>query len=112
MDNGSEMMRYAVVHQQNGLFVGVSLGFAFFARCDAVGQPAAPTFDNEEEAMTFIEQILDQGAGQGFEEYSLHPVECNSVHATIAELKAAGLEPHMGDMEKDHLRFLPVAGHA
>lgn len=101
--------RYVMIHKTDGVFIGCSMGFAFFAKLDSAGQPSSATFSTIENGKKFFDQI---GFSFPFDDVRFEPVETATGYATIAELKAAGLADELGDMEADALRYATPMGQA
>lgn len=73
--------------------------YGFFSKLDAVGQPAAVTFNNEKQAQ---EHIKSWDSNNRVSEYSFVRVDENChPFADIPALKAAGLGDMLGDMPEN-----------
>ena|SRR5215469_5856589 len=51
-------MSFVVVHPEHGVFLGVGMGMAFWSKLDSVGQDCATAFLTEDEARSFIRNVL------------------------------------------------------
>lgn len=82
------MNRIVITHHEMGIFVGASLGFAFWSNLDAGGQHLVVTFDDEKDAREFVSEWVP---AQDPDTYSYVTVDSVSEWATVAELDKAGL---------------------
>jgi len=79
--------RYALVHPEMGIYLGSAMGLGFWSKLDPVGQPAAVTFDSEQQAHDVVKTWDAPVTG-----YTLHAVEiAYGVYATVDECVRAGL---------------------
>ncbi|WP_298705608.1 hypothetical protein [Variovorax gossypii] len=79
---------FVISHPEMGVFLGLSMGFAFWSKLDPVGQDHAPAFDNEAQAEEFMAK-WDNGRPQGV---SLVPVLPDlDGYVSVATCVAAGL---------------------
>lgn len=76
-----------IVHPEWGIFVGISMGLAFWSAMDCVGQDCVPVMPDETEARAFI----DTWTQQPTDAFLYHPVQAAKQWTTIEELDAAGL---------------------
>lgn len=83
------MTGVVIIHPEWGIFVGVSLGLAFWSAIDCVGQETVPVMESETDARAFIDSWVGASVKSG--DFTYHPVPTKSTHATIEELDAAGL---------------------
>lgn len=101
--------RIAVLNHQEGVFVGHSMGLAFFSLSETAGQWQVYTWATEEQARTDMEIVWKI-------DMPLHykPVIVADEHgyATVAELRAAGLGEYIGDLEANFLLAADAAGEA
>lgn len=77
-----------IVHPEWGIFVGISMGLAFWSAMDCVGQDCVPVMPDEAEARAFIDVwciTTDKTV------FTYCPVQAAKHWATIEELDAAGL---------------------
>lgn len=82
------MKRWVVVHPTDGIFVGHSMGLAFFSLIEDAWQNSVVCFEHHPEAFVFMDIYLDGG-----EKYKYVELEvADGRYATYAELCAAGLE--------------------
>lgn len=79
------------------------MGMGFWTMLDSAGQPEAAVFASIDDAKT-RDQRNDPAS------YSFVEVEATGHFATIPALLAAGLEPLLGDMLADSLRYTDTAG--
>ena len=103
-------MSVVITHPKDGVYLGQTLGLGFWTLMDSVGQPSACVFKSVKQATKQVES---------WEEH--HPVRdyvfvtvktADDRYATIQELKDAGLEHLLGDMEQQALEFADVSGNA
>jgi hypothetical protein len=88
-----------IVHPEDGLFLGVGLGFAFWSNLDCGGQSRACTFRDAAEARKFAATSL------GYEQEGLTFVNIPTSldYADVTVLKAAGLGHLVGPLELEML---------
>lgn len=84
------MKRYVILHREHGVFIGTSLGLAFFSLNDCVGQWVAVTFESEEKANELIGSLALDKDG-----FTVSPVETTEHHADALVLMQAGVPKHM-----------------
>lgn len=103
--------RYVITRPEWGIYLGHAMGMGFWTLLDPIGQDYATTFATKTAASLHI-RSWDANATLSL--YKLKPVQVSASHgyATIAELRDAGLERLLGDMEIDALRYAEPAGHA
>jgi hypothetical protein len=101
-------MRVVITHPEWGIYLGSALGLGFWSMLSSAGQVEAVTFSDESDA---IDYIRSWEAGNDPEDYSF--VEASPQDAaTVSDLKAAGLEDLLGDMELNVLDATTPAGFA
>ncbi len=89
-------MAYVLTHPEHGIYIGSCMGLGFWSKLDAAGQDAVCTFVSEAEAAEYI-QSWDGGHNPA--DYQLKPVTPSlDNYATVADLRAAGLEALLGEM--------------
>lgn len=101
------MTKVVIVHPEWGLFVGVSMGLAFWSNLDCAGQTCVPVMPDEAEARRFIDVFpppIDKNA------FKFHPVQAVETWATIEELDAAGLSEWTTPLKAE--RMGPARGTA
>lgn len=92
---------YVVVHQGLGLYVGRTPALACWSKLNAAGRDAVATFPSEAQARFHVELWEggwpDDAAQAGI---ALHAVDVDRPGgwASIAALRAAGLEDHLGEL--------------
>lgn len=91
-------MSCVIVHEEMGIYLGHSLGLGFWSKLDAVGQEAACTFENEKDAAVRIRSWV---ANNDPSEYRFVEVPGATNHATVDQLKEAGLDDYLGEMVVD-----------
>lgn len=90
------------------------MGLGLFTLLDPAGQPCAVTFETCDEIFAHVASWQSPDAVP----FDTSKITCHAVnasdgkYATIADLKASGYGPLLGDMEADALRYAPAAGHA
>lgn len=100
-------MRYIIVHDTDGIFVGHGLGFAFFSNMDPAGQTRAATFENENDAQFYVDACsLNPG------EFRIETLDIDDTYATIEQLEAAGYGRFLDLMKAARLNNMEVAGTA
>jgi len=103
---------FVVVHAALGLYVGRTPSLSYWSKLDAGGRDAVATFASEALARWHVE--LWEGGwpeDEGQAELMLHPVTIDRPGgwASIAALRAAGLEEHLGELA--HPGWKHAAGH-
>lgn len=98
-----------IIHPEWGIFVGISMGLAFWSAMDCVGQDCVPVMPDEAEARAFIDawdgnDVTDKTV------FKFHPVQAAKQWATIEELDAAGLSEWTTPLKA--ARMGPAAGSA
>lgn len=86
-------MRTVIVHESDGIFIGASLGMAFFSKLDAAGQTNVCTFVDEADARDFISEWKPAVDADSF---TFVEVDTDKGYADIEELCAAGLQDEIG----------------
>jgi hypothetical protein len=76
-----------IVHPEWGIFVGVSMGLAFWSNLDCAGQDCVPVMPTEAEARAYVNLMKNKPS----HEFTFHSVQAAKRWATIEELDAAGL---------------------
>jgi len=92
---------FVVVHAALGLYVGRTPGSSYWSKLDSGGRDAVATFASEALARWHVE--LWEGGWPEDErgcDLELHPVTVDRPGgwASIAALRAAGLEDHLGEL--------------
>jgi len=83
------MKSYVAVHPEDGVFLGMAFGLAFFSKLDPVGQRCCPAGITVEEIRDDLQHEMPDVVGK------LEFVEVETAHAysaTLEECVAAGLE--------------------
>lgn len=88
-------MRTVITHKKDGIFVGVSMGFAFFSLQDAAGQDTAVTFRDEADAREFV---AEWPAEIDVSDLSYVNLPIDRTYAEIADLVEAGLQNMIGGL--------------
>lgn len=103
-------MAIVITHPERGIFVGNAMGFGLWSMWDAGNQTSVATFESEEQAREYVQSWLE---GNDEAQYGYSSVEAvDEYSATMDELRAAGLEPLLGDMLVSELANTPAMGHA
>lgn len=101
-------VKYVIVHETDGILVGMALGLAFFSLLDSAGQWEVPVItkaDFTSIIKSWKEQI-DENATTFFDKLSVKEVKVsNPAYATIEELEAAGLGDLLGDMRDNFEKY-------
>ena len=97
--------RVVIVHDQMGIFIGASMGLAFWSMLETGGQWTAVCFEDENDAREFVAEWKPP---QDPDEYKYVEIEAEREWATIAELTKAGLGERVALM----LLHCPVEGFA
>lgn len=101
-------MSVVITHPDYGIFVGHAIGLGFWSRLDAAGQDTACVFESEQQAREFIRTWK---TNSNPDDYEYQEVACaDGFHATVEELRAAGLQDQLGDLEMESLRNTPAMG--
>jgi hypothetical protein len=79
-------MRYAIVEEDLGFFLGAFQKFGVFAKTDVFGLHKAFSFDSEEEANAFINEYLGRDRGV----WSVVWIETNDKYIDIIDLLKSG----------------------
>ncbi len=104
------MRTYAVVHPQEGVYLGHALGLGFFSLLDSVGQTQAVVFPSRQAAR---DHVASWDSSNNPDDYRYVALSTASPEfATIVELKEAGLAGMLGDMEDNLLANLEPHGSA
>ena len=82
-------MAFVITHPEMGIYLGSAMGMAFWSKLDPVGQPAACTFESQDEAEAFMAS-WDGGRPEGVGFAPVTPDD--GPYASIAACVAAGLE--------------------
>lgn len=103
---------YVVVHLALGLYVGRTPALSYWSKLNAAGRDAVATFPSEALARFHVE--LWEGGWPDDAQLAgiaLHPVDVDRPGgwASIAALRAAGLEDHLGELA--HPGWSHDAGH-
>lgn len=85
-------MRYVVVHDTMGVFLGQFLGLSFWTLLASEGQHGAVTFDSPEQAISFFK---DQGFHTPIRTVEIEP-DLDSIYVSRKALEKLGLP--VGDM--------------
>lgn len=97
-----------IVSDTMGIYLGNALGLGFWTLLDPAGQPSACAFENEDQARAHVATWIDGGDPEAYR----YIIAGNGREATIADLKVAGLDHLLGDMEADALRYTEPVGNA
>lgn len=101
-------MRYIIVHERDGIFVGHGMGLAFFSALDPADQTQCVTFESQDYAQEFVSVIL---ASTG-ETYTVQEISGDAEYASIADLETAGYGKYLDLMRQAFLREIGAAGSA
>lgn len=101
---------FVVVHAALGLYVGRTPNLSYWSKLNAGGRDAVATFRSEVLARWHVE-VWEGGWPEDDRELLLHPVTVDRPGgwASIAALRAAGLEEHLGELA--HPGWTRGAGH-
>jgi hypothetical protein len=101
------MKKYAITHPEQGIYVGYAMGMGFWSLWDAAGQTTAAVFDLEDDARDHVASWSNHNDPHA---YGYAPVEVSpdAEHATVDELREAGLHDLIGELAITN----PVCGHA
>lgn len=91
-------MRVVITHPEMGIYLGCCLGLGFWTKLDPVGQGEAVTFEDESDARDYV---CSWDENNDPDVYTYVPVSSGSIRG----LTDAGLEPLLGDMAADYLRY-------
>ncbi len=101
-------MSIVITHPEDGIYLGNCLGMGFWSLMDTAGQSQAATFESEAQARA---HVMSWESHNDPDALTYQEVVCaNEFYATVEELKAAGLEDLLGEMELEHLRNTPAMG--
>jgi hypothetical protein len=84
------MQSYVIVHLEDGIFIGIAMGMAFWSECDHVGQTHACAFSSAQAAQEFIDKVFPASLGLWCEPKPVLTVLPD--FASTEELCAAGLK--------------------
>ena len=99
-----------LVRDEWGVYLGSCMGFGFWTKIDPVGSLAAIAFDNEAAGIQHIRRL---NADNDPAMYRFVPVLASiNGFATIDDLKRAGLNPLLGDMEANAAEHSITVGSA
>lgn len=91
---------FAIVDRKEwGIYLGSFLGLGFWSRSDAGDQHSACVFPTEHDARTFVRGWENNNDPDCYRYVSVKSDARN--HATVPELKAAGLEDQLGGLLTD-----------
>lgn len=100
------MQKHIVItHPEDGIYLGNFIGLGFWSQLDSAGQEHACVFYSKEDAALHIESWDGDRSPEhyGFAEVLIPEGES---HASIEDLKAAGLGHLLGDMEDNRRKNL------
>ena len=100
------MHRVVIVHEELGIFVGKSMGFAFWSNLDTGGQWCCATFDDEADAREFVKTWEPKQDPDAYRYVTVK--DCDGQWATISALGRAGLS----SMTRLLLLSAPIGGSA
>ena len=83
-------MRYVIVHESQGIFIGIYETIPIFAKTDPIGFTYACSFKTEKDAYGFMETYLPKL----LDKVSYVPVDTESKNPSITELLKLGLKDH------------------
>lgn len=81
-----KIMRYAIIEEDLGFFLGSFQKFGVFAKTDVFGLYKAYSFDSEEEARDFIKEYLGKDRG----EWSVIGINTNEKYIDVVSLLKSG----------------------
>lgn len=90
-------MKYVITHPELGIYVGHAMGLGFWSMLDAAGQDTAVVFDSIDEAMLHVGSWENEGDPDAYS-YEAVEVDHDATHATVQELREAGLGPLLGEL--------------
>lgn len=87
-------MRYLIVSEKDGIYLGNCLGLGFWSKLDAAGQNAAVTFPSKNECIEHIKSWVGfNGELSDPENFDLVPIEgLEGIYATVEDCIKVGLE--------------------
>jgi len=88
--------RCVIVHDEMGIFVGCAMGCAFWSNLDAAGQYTVVSFEDQEDARDFAEDVF--GDMLEFDDFRYVTVDTNTIAVGIDALTRAGLGRHIGTL--------------
>lgn len=99
-----------ITHPTQGIYLGNCLGLGFWTLIDCAGQDHACVFDDLASAEKHIRSWDSDDEPGTYNMVAVCTAERN--FASVTELKEAGLDHLLGEMELEALRNLPSAGTA
>lgn len=79
--------RYMIVEKERGVFLGMYSVFALFAKNEKFGITKAFCFENKEDAVTYIKEVLNDGEDM---EFDVVVVECKDKYIGVLEIIKQG----------------------
>lgn len=96
-------MSVVITHPEMGIYIGNAMGLGFWSKWDGVGQTQAAVFPSEVEAKAHVASWDERNV---VEDYEYATVETEDPdYATVEELRAAGLEDLLGELQITHQGF-------
>lgn len=80
-------VRYMIVEKERGVFLGMYSVFALFAKDEKFGITKAFCFENKEDAVTYIKEVLNDGKGM---EFDVVDVDCKYKYIDVLEIIRQG----------------------
>jgi hypothetical protein len=87
-------MRYAIVDEDLGFFLGAFQKFGVFAKTDVFGLYKAFSFDTEKEANAFIDEYLGRDRG----DWSVVSVDTKDKYINVVDLLKNGYDKYTHQM--------------
>jgi len=106
------MKRYVITHPDYGIYLGRYIGLGFWSMLNSLGRDSAVVFESSKDAWVHINTWCPQNA-EYRKQLVISRVDCeHPEYARIPELRAAGLDIYLSDMETSALRYTKPAGRA
>ena len=87
-------MRYAIVEEDLGFFLGAFQKFGVFAKTDLFGLHKAFSFDTEKEANSFINEYLGRDRG----DWSVVSIDTDDKYINVVDLLKSGYDRYTHQM--------------
>ena len=87
-------MRYAIIEEDLGFFLGAFQKYGVFAKTDTFGLSKAFAFDEEKEANSFIDEYLGRDRG----DWNVVGIETDDKHIDVVDLIKSGYEKYTHQM--------------
>jgi hypothetical protein len=89
-------MRYAIICEERGIFIGTSQGFAFFSKLDCFGAYKAYGFSSFEEAEKYADSVLSNDTNNFI--FHFPAFETDEKYIPLVDFIKSGYEKYTGDM--------------